>query len=348
MIDPVTFHYLRGNLKLAEILNHPVDHMIGTPLFDLAKDVGGLRDALMQAAKGTPVIGKIIEGESANSPGVLRCWQAECLPVFSSTGAVDLIVASSIETTEQRQHQAALIQDEKFAAVGRLAASITHEINNLLESVTNLLYLPRLSEDVQAIQATSKRRNTSCGVCPLSAIKRCNPPVRDQRRTCFFLRIDREHSFDLPARHRACPGRCRQRLRSHTRMTKFAEASPDEGIAATLSHQSSRSHFRSCCRLSDHCKGSSTPRCAASKAGAFRTPRWGIDSMLANQELAMLKNRGEVGPSLVLKDPYILDFLDLKVWYVERYIKNAFRAATFCNASGKMSSERLDFGSKKS
>lgn len=35
----------------------------------------------------------------------------------------------------------ALIQSEKLAAVGRLASSISHEINNPLEAVTNLLYL---------------------------------------------------------------------------------------------------------------------------------------------------------------------------------------------------------------
>lgn len=35
-----------------------------------------------------------------------------------------------------------------MAAVGRLASSIAHEINNPLEAVTNLLYLARGSEDI--------------------------------------------------------------------------------------------------------------------------------------------------------------------------------------------------------
>jgi len=39
---------------------------------------------------------------------------------------------------------------------------------------------------------------------------------------------------------------------------------------------------------------------------------------LAKQELAALHSRGEVGPALVLKDPYVLDFLDLKDHYLER------------------------------
>jgi signal transduction histidine kinase len=44
---------------------------------------------------------------------------------------------------EQRiaERTAALIRTEQLAAVGRLAATVSHEINNPLEAVTNLLYL---------------------------------------------------------------------------------------------------------------------------------------------------------------------------------------------------------------
>ena len=45
---------------------------------------------------------------------------------------------------EEREHDAvAMVESEKLAAVGRLASSIAHEINNPLEAVTNLLYLLR-------------------------------------------------------------------------------------------------------------------------------------------------------------------------------------------------------------
>jgi len=42
---------------------------------------------------------------------------------------------------QRRQTEEALLRSEKLAVAGRLAASIAHEINNPLESVTNLLYL---------------------------------------------------------------------------------------------------------------------------------------------------------------------------------------------------------------
>jgi len=46
-----------------------------------------------------------------------------------------------MDITTIKQAQEALLQSEKLAAAGRLAASISHEINNPLESITNLLFL---------------------------------------------------------------------------------------------------------------------------------------------------------------------------------------------------------------
>ena len=62
------------------------------------------------------------------------------------------ISAASLEITHQKRAKAALVQNDKLAAVVRLAASIAHEINNPLESVTNLLYLARTSVDVAEMQ----------------------------------------------------------------------------------------------------------------------------------------------------------------------------------------------------
>ncbi len=55
----------------------------------------------------------------------------------------DGIIVFFRDITEQKRKDAALIQTEKLAAVGRMASSIAHEINNPLEAVTNLLYIAR-------------------------------------------------------------------------------------------------------------------------------------------------------------------------------------------------------------
>jgi signal transduction histidine kinase len=47
----------------------------------------------------------------------------------------------TIDVTDRKNAELALIRSEKLAAIGRLSATIAHEINNPLEAVTNLLYL---------------------------------------------------------------------------------------------------------------------------------------------------------------------------------------------------------------
>ena len=56
------------------------------------------------------------------------------------------------DITDQKRSERALIQNEKLAAVGRLASSIAHEINNPLEAVTNLLYLARKTNEMREIR----------------------------------------------------------------------------------------------------------------------------------------------------------------------------------------------------
>lgn len=75
-------------------------------------------------------------------------------------GQVTRIVGVNMDITERHQSEVTQRQNEKLAAVGRLASSIAHEINNPLESVTNLLYLVRNSsnlEDIQEYAETAER-----------------------------------------------------------------------------------------------------------------------------------------------------------------------------------------------
>lgn len=64
-------------------------------------------------------------------------------PILNEEGKVVRVNGVNIDITERRTAELALRQSEKLAAVGQLASTISHEINNPLESVTNLLYLAK-------------------------------------------------------------------------------------------------------------------------------------------------------------------------------------------------------------
>jgi signal transduction histidine kinase len=94
----------------------------------------------------------MLEGELITRPGEHRYWTVSYFPVFAADGSIRAITAASLEITQQRKAEEALIRSEKLAVVGRLASSIAHEINNPLESVTNLLFLAQSSDDPRRIR----------------------------------------------------------------------------------------------------------------------------------------------------------------------------------------------------
>ena len=68
--------------------------------------------------------------------------------IRDESGAKTENAAFLLDLTARKRAESALIQSEKLAAVGRLAAAIAHEINNPLEAITNLLYIARTHQDL--------------------------------------------------------------------------------------------------------------------------------------------------------------------------------------------------------
>lgn len=62
-------------------------------------------------------------------------------PVFTENGQLIGILAMMSDVTMLRKTEQTLIRNEKLIAAGRLAATISHEVNNPLEAVINLIYL---------------------------------------------------------------------------------------------------------------------------------------------------------------------------------------------------------------
>lgn len=149
--DPEDYQYLRLNERQAAFFGLKPAEIVGKTLTEMAP-IPGLRELFDQVADGQPVINFPLEGSLVTDPTEYRYWTVSYFPVYGPDGVLQGISAASQEITQQKKVEKALIQAEKLAAVGRLAASIAHEINNPLEAVTNLLYLARVSDDVKEVR----------------------------------------------------------------------------------------------------------------------------------------------------------------------------------------------------
>lgn len=119
-------------------------------------------------------------------------------------------------------------------------------------------------------------------------------------------------------------------------MMRFSEVFPDQAIVSTLSRQLAWSHFRELIYLKDSVARNFYAEMCSIERWSVRTLRERVDSMLFERtaisrkpdalirsELGSLRAQGDVSPSLLLKDPYVLDFLALDDRYLEKGLEDA-------------------------
>jgi len=126
----------------------PMDRFSGERIFSINSVLSG------DSHRGTEVIFR--RGEDQPVHLLLSAARLR-LPAETGTSAC---VVSLFNIQERRLAEEALRRSEKLAATGRLAATIAHEINNPLTSVTNLLYLlrtdPRLAQNLAFYAETAQ------------------------------------------------------------------------------------------------------------------------------------------------------------------------------------------------
>ena len=124
--------------------------------------------------------------------------------------------------------------------------------------------------------------------------------------------------------------------RNILRMVKFYEFIPDRQKVTTLSAQLTWSHFVELIKLDDEvkrefyiamCKNDNwTVRTLRDRMNSLLFERTAISKMpetIIIKEIEKLNNQSKMSPSLFLRDPYILDFLELKNNYSEKDLENA-------------------------
>jgi predicted nuclease of restriction endonuclease-like (RecB) superfamily len=120
------------------------------------------------------------------------------------------------------------------------------------------------------------------------------------------------------------------------RMIQFAEVFADEKIVVSLIRQLSWTHFIALIPLKDPLKRDFYAEMCRIERWSVRTLRAKIDSMLYERtalsrkpeelvrtELDALRAEDRITPDLVFRDPYLLDFLNLKDSYSERDLETA-------------------------
>ncbi len=121
-----------------------------------------------------------------------------------------------------------------------------------------------------------------------------------------------------------------------TRMIRFADVFPDEEIVVSLIRQLSWSHFVEIIPITDPLKRDFYAEMCRIERWSVRTLRQKIDSMLyertaisrkpeelVRQELDVLRDEDRLTPDLVFRNPYFLDFLNLREAYSERDVETA-------------------------
>jgi PAS domain S-box-containing protein len=98
-------------------------------------------DILRRLAQGDMTAHSVNENVTKDGRAIICEWTNT--PLRDSAGNFIGFLSMVQDITERKQTEQALIRSEKLASVGRMAATIAHEINNPLEAVTNSLFLAK-------------------------------------------------------------------------------------------------------------------------------------------------------------------------------------------------------------
>jgi PAS domain S-box-containing protein len=132
------------NAAAERILGYSAEEMIGKPVLTIIPPelYGDEAQILRRIRRGEHI--EHFETVRVTKNGERLDVSLTISPVRNAQGRI--IGAAKIlrDVTAQKKLEAALRTTERLASVGRLAATVAHEINNPLEAVTNLIYLARL------------------------------------------------------------------------------------------------------------------------------------------------------------------------------------------------------------
>ncbi len=124
--------------KAAEMIGHPITKIIPLELYQDESRI------LATIARGERI--EQFETVRLTKSGETVAISLTVSPVRDERGTIVGAAKIARDITQRKRAEQALRTTERLASVGRLAATVAHEINNPLEAVTNLIYLARHAE----------------------------------------------------------------------------------------------------------------------------------------------------------------------------------------------------------
>jgi signal transduction histidine kinase len=124
-----------------------INQFLGRRWVDFWKEEDQSRaESALRAAKAGGV--GSFQGDCPTVRGIPKSWDVRITPALDGDGKIERLIVVSRDMSELKRAQMAVLQAEKLAATGRMAATIAHEINNPLEAVTNFIYLAKTTKGV--------------------------------------------------------------------------------------------------------------------------------------------------------------------------------------------------------
>jgi PAS domain S-box-containing protein len=180
-------------VRAADILGRPFAEM---PWWTYSAEVQQqVRDSIARADHGEP---SRYDVRALGYDGRFFDVDFSLQPLRDDDGRVAFLVASASVITERKQAEAALRQSHKLEAVGRLAAGVAHEFNNILQTLMAMATLARMravtpeSMKIATDMEAQIRRGAAVTQQLLLSSRH-----QDLTRTTFDLRDQVAHARDL-------------------------------------------------------------------------------------------------------------------------------------------------------
>ncbi len=144
--------YVTGNLELCRLADRPIEDIVGHTTQDIFGEELGQKLHYADQAAMISDNEKTVAEELFVFPDGEEHWVSSTrVPIHDQQGQVTGLVGLLQDVTNQRRSREQLVQADKLAAIGTLAAGVAHEINNPIGFISS--NLNTMSKYIQKIQS---------------------------------------------------------------------------------------------------------------------------------------------------------------------------------------------------